>query len=73
MFVYCDKYLGSITSAMFCMDQILPWTNLGKLKNGLASGNISLLRPGTGITSWLAVLRIFVEVVYATSDYITLH
>ena len=73
LFVHCDKYLGSITSATFSMDSILPWTSLGKLKNGLASGNTSLLRPGTGISSWLALLRIFLEVKTLLSLVGTLH
>ena len=72
LFMETDKYLGAFTSTTLSMDDILPWEALRNLKNGLSSGSINLLRPNTGITSWVTVLRVFIEVGYTMVLFISL-
>ena len=61
-FVNTDDILVNFTKATFTMEQIVPWTSLATLKNGLASGNTSLLTSHCGFTSWLALIKVFIEV-----------
>ena len=59
-FLQTDKYLASVSST-FSLATLLPWGRLARLKNGLSSGSTALLHPASGLTSWLAFLRVFVE------------
>ena len=61
-FVHTDNILAKFTKSTFSMDQIIPWTSLASLRNGLASGDSSRLTSHCGISSWLAFLKVFVEV-----------
>ena len=61
-FIHTDKLLGNFTKATLSMEQIVPWAALATLRNGLASGYPNLLTSHCGLTSWLAVLKVFLEV-----------
>ena len=61
-FTLTDSLLGNFTKSTLAMEQIVPWANLAKLRNGLASGDTTMLTSHCGLTSWLAVLKVFLEV-----------
>ena len=61
-FIHTDKILSQFTKSTISMDQIIPWTSLAGLRNGLASGDCSKLNSHCGISSWLGFLKVFVEV-----------
>ena len=59
-FLLTDKYLASV-SPTFSLATLLPWGSLARLRKGLSSGSTALLNPASGLTSWLAFLRVFLE------------
>ena len=61
-FVHTDNILAKFTKSTFSMDHIIPRTSLASLRNGLASGDSSELSSHCGMSSWLAFLKVFVEV-----------
>ena len=71
LFIHTDKYLGSVSTTTFSLHTLMPWSNLAELRSGLSSGKTSLLNTGSGASSLLSLLRIFVEVKYCTALYYT--
>lgn len=61
-FTLTDSLLGNFSKSTLAMEQIVPWAALAKLRNGLASGDTTILTSHCGLTSWLAVLKVFFEV-----------
>ena len=61
-FTLTDSLLGNFSKSTLAMEQIVPWAALAKLRNGLASGDTTILTSHCGLTSWLAVLKVFLEV-----------
>ena len=57
-----DRLMPGVTSSTFSLSSLITWLSMGKLSNGFTSGNTSLLQPGTGITSWMNFMKIFLEV-----------
>ena len=62
MFVLTDRLMPGITSTTFSLSSLIAWQSMGKVTNGFSSGNTRLLEAGTGITSWLNFMKIFLEV-----------
>ena len=61
-FVLTDQILIKMNKATITMEQLVPWCSLATMRNGLASGDISMLALNCGLTSWLAFLKVFLEV-----------
>jgi hypothetical protein len=61
LFMATNKDMPKMYNNTFVMNEIVQWEKLAKL-GGLANGTLELLQPGTGVASWQAFLRIFVEV-----------
>ena len=62
LMVLTDRLMPGVTSSTFSLSSLITWESMGKLSNGFTSGNTSLLEPGTGISSWLNFMKIFLEV-----------
>ena len=62
LMVLTDRIMPGVTSTTFSLSTLIAWESMGKLSNGFSSGSTSLLEPGTGITSWLNFMKIFLEV-----------
>ena len=62
LMVMTDRMMPGVTSSTFSLSSLISWESMGRLSNGFSSGNTNLLEPGTGITSWLNFMKIFVEV-----------
>ena len=69
LFSHTDKYLGSVSTTTYSLHTLMPWSNLAELRSGLRSGKTFLWNTGIGVSSWLSLLRIFVEVQYCTALY----
>ena len=50
-FTLTDSLLGNFTKSTLAMEQIVPWANLAKLRNGLASGDTTMFSSHCGLTS----------------------
>ena len=68
LFVLTDRLMPGITSTTFSLSSLIAWLSMTQLTNGFSSGNTRLLEAGTGITSWLNFLKIFLEVKIITSN-----
>ena len=62
LMVATDKMMSGVNTVSFSLSSLVTWANIGKLKNGFKSGNRGLLVPGTGVSSWLDFMKIFIEV-----------
>ena len=62
LFVETDNLMPGLNSSRFTLSKLVNWKILAQIKNGFGSGSTALLEPGTGISSWLAFLKIFIEV-----------
>ena len=60
--VATDRLMAGVNTVSFSLSSLVTWDNIGKLKNGFKSGNPGLLVPGTGVSSWLDFMKIFIEV-----------
>ena len=68
MMVVTDSLMPGVTSSTFSLSSLITWASMGKLTNGFTSGNTGLLEPGTGISSWLNFMKIFLEVRFLTDN-----
>ena len=62
LFVATDNMMPGVTKSTFTMSDLVKWEELSKIKNGFGSGSTALLEAGTGISSWLGFLKVFIEV-----------
>ena len=62
LMVVTDRLMAGVNTVSFSLSSLVTWDNIGKLKNGFKSGNRGLLVPGTGVSSWLDFMKIFIEV-----------
>ena len=62
LFVATDSIMSGVSTSTFTMSDLVKWEELSKIKNGFGSGSPSLLERGTGISSWLGFLKVFIEV-----------
>ena len=67
MFVLDKGQLSKFKTVNISMEDIIPWKSLSLLKNGFVSGNVGMITPSSGVTSYLAFLRIFIEVLVLLS------
>ena len=67
LFVATDNIMPGVSNSTFTMSDLVKWEELSKIKNGFGSGSTSLLERGTGISSWLGFLKVFIEV-YSSRD-----
>ena len=67
LFVLDKGHLSTTSNINMTMEDIIPWKSFGQLKNGFASGNVGMVNPSSGVTTYLAFLRIFVEWCYRVS------
>lgn len=58
-----DDLLATHTKATLVMEDVIAWEDLKVVRNGFASGDVSKLKAGSGLKSWLGFLRVFVEVI----------
>ena len=62
LMVATDRLMAGVNTVSFSLSSLVNWNNIGNLKNGFKSGNRGLLVPGTGVSSWLDFMKIFIEV-----------
>ena len=57
LFVATDNMMPGVTKSRFTMSDLVKWEELAKIKNGFGSGSTALLEEGTGISSWLGLIK----------------